>query len=77
MVFKPNAKIVAYIDGSGINKKIGSFCVIQGKIKAIKKILGAKISSIVYIGELQGIKDSLSYTLSEDQSSGIQIFTDS
>ena len=68
---KPSAEIVAYTDGSGINEKIGSSCVIHGKTKAIKKFLGANTCSTVYMGELQGIEDSLSYTLSQDQSSGI------
>ena len=77
LVSKPSAEIVAYTDGSGINEKIGSSCVIQGKAKAIKKFLGANTCSTVYMGELQGIEDSLSYTLSQDQSSGIRIFTDS
>ncbi len=58
-------------------KKIGSFYVIQGESKAIKRFLGEHTCSPVYIGELQGIQDSLSYTLSQNPSSGIQIFTDS
>ena len=68
---------MAYTDGSGINEKIGSSCVSQGEFKAIKRFLGARTCSTVYVGELQGIQDSLSYTLSQDQSSGIRIFTDS
>ncbi len=38
---KPLLEIVAYTDGSGINEKIGSSCVIQGESKAIKRFLGA------------------------------------
>ena len=77
LISKPSAETVAYTDGSGINEKIGSSCVIQGKTNVIKKFLGANTCSTVYMGELQGIEDSLSYTLSQDQSSGIRIFTDS
>lgn len=76
MVSKPSAKIVAYIDGRGINEKIGSSYVIQWKTKAIKKFLGANIFSIVYIWELEDIEDSLSYTLSQDQITEIWIFID-
>ena len=68
---------MAYTDGSGINEKIGSFCVIEGESKAIKKFLGAITCSTVYIRELQDIQDSLSYILDQNQSSGIQIFADS
>ena len=73
---KPPLEIV-YTDGSRINEKIGSSCVIQGESKAIKKFLGTRTCSTVYMGELQGIQDSLSYTLSQNRSSGIRIFTDS
>ena len=67
-------EIVAYTDESGINKKIGSSCMIQGEFKAIKKFFGMCTCSTVYMGELQGIQDSLNYMLSQNQSSGIQIF---
>lgn len=77
LVSKPITEIVAYIDGSKINKKIGSYYVIQEKTKAIKKLLEVNICSTVYIGELQDIENFLSYALSQDQSSGILIFTDS
>ena len=68
---------MAYTDESGINKKIGFSCVIQREFKAIKKFMKICACSIVYMKELQDIKDLLSYTLSHNQSSGIQIFTDS
>lgn len=76
LVYKPSAKVVAYTNESGINKKIGFSCIIQEKTKAIKTFLRANIFSTVYIRELQGIEDSFSYTLSKDYSSGIQIFMD-
>ena len=69
---KPPLEIVAYTDGSGMNEKIGSSCVIQGESKAIKKFLGTRTCSTVYMGELQGIQDSLSYTLSQIRNSGIE-----
>ena len=51
--------------------------MIQGESKAIKKFLGAHTCSTVYMGELQGIQDALSYALSQNQSSGVRIFADS
>ena len=69
-------QIVAYTDGSGINNKIGSSCIIPKKSKVIKKFLGARTRCTVYMGELQGIQDSLSYALGQNQNLGIQIFTD-
>lgn len=69
-------EIVAYTDGSGINEKIGSSCVIPEKLNAIKRFLGARTHCTVYMGELQGIQDCLSYPLGQTQGSGIQIFTD-
>ena len=51
--------------------------MIQGESRAIKKFLGVHTCSKVYMGELQGIQDSLSYTLSQNQNSGIRIFTES
>ena len=52
LISKPSAETVAYIDGSRINKKIGSSCVIQGKTNVIKKFLGANTCSIVYMGDV-------------------------
>ncbi len=69
-------QIVAYTDGSGINNQIGSSFVIPKKSKIIKKFLGARTRCTVYMGELQGIQDSPSYALGQNQSLGIQIFTD-
>ena len=43
---KPPLEVVAYTDGSGINEKIGSSCVIQGESKAIKKFLGTRTCNI-------------------------------
>lgn len=60
-------------DGSGINEKIGSSCVIPEKFKTIKSFLGARTHCTVYMEELQGIQDFLSYAI---QGSDIQIFTD-
>lgn len=51
--------------------------MIQGESNAIKKFLEMRTYSTVYMGELQGIQDLLSYNLSLNQSSGIQIFTNS
>lgn len=73
---KTPLEIVAYTDGSGINNKIGFSCVISEKCKVVKRFLGARTRCTVYMGELQGIQDSLSYALGQNQSSGIQIFTD-
>ncbi len=73
---KTPLKIVAYTDGSGINNKIGSSCIISKKSEVIKKFLGARTRCTVYMEEVQGIQDSLSYALGENQSLGIQIFTD-
>ncbi len=58
-------------------KKIGSSCVIQGESMAIKRFWGGHTCSPVYMGELEGIQDSLTYTLTQNQNSGIRIFTDS
>ena len=55
---------MAYTDGSGINEKISSSYVIQGKTNVIKNFLGANTCSTVYMEELQGIEDSFSYLLS-------------
>ena len=55
LALKSPLEIVAYTDGKGINERIGSFCVIQGKSKAIKKLLGARTCNRVYIRELQDI----------------------
>lgn len=68
MVSKTSAEIVAYIDESRIHEKIGSSYVMQRKAKAIKKFLEVNTSSRIYMEELQVIEDSLSYTLSQDQS---------
>lgn len=76
LAWKTPLEIVAYTDGSEINDKIGSSCVIPEKSKLIKKFLGARTRCTVYMGELQGIQDSLSYALGQNQSSGIRIFTD-
>lgn len=73
---KTPMKIVVYTDGSEINEKIGSSYVIPEKFKTIKKDLGARTHCTVYIGELQGIQDSLSYALGQNQGLSIQIFTD-
>ncbi len=73
---KTPLQIVAYADGSGINNKIGSSCVIPEKSKAIKTFLRARTRCTVYMRELQGIQDSLSYAPGQNQSLGIQIFTD-
>ncbi len=51
--------------------------MIQEESQAIKKFLGAHTCSTVYMRELQGIQDFLSYTLSQNESSGIRIFTGS
>ena len=52
---KPPLEIVTYTDESEMNEKIGSSCVILGKSKAIKKFLGARTCSTIYMGKLQGI----------------------
>ena len=65
-----------YTDGSGINKKIGSACVILGQRKVIKKFLGTDKTSTVYMGEMQGIQDSLTYAISQPQNTSIRVFTD-
>ena len=61
---KTALETLAHTDGSGINKKIGSTCIILGQRKAIKKFLGIDKTSIVYMGEMQGIQNSLIYTIS-------------
>ena len=66
---------LAYTDGSGINNKIGSECIILGKDVAIKKFLRTDKTSTVYMGEMQGIQDSLTYAINEQQTS-IRVFTD-
>ncbi len=76
MASKTPLQLVAYTDGSGINNKIGSYCIIPKKSKVIKKFLGARARCTVYMGELQGMKDSLSCSLGQNQSLDIQIFTD-
>ncbi len=63
---KTALQIVAYTDGSGINNKIGSSCVIPEKSKVIKKFLGAHTRCTVHMGELQVIQDLLSYALSQN-----------
>ncbi len=73
---KTPLQIVVYTDGSGINNKIGSSCIIPKKFKVIKKFLGARNRCTIYIGELQGIQDLLSYALGQNPSLGIEIFTD-
>ncbi len=73
---KTPLQIVAYTDGSGINNKIGSSCIIPKKSKVIKKFLGARTRCTVYMGELQGIQNLPSYALGQNQSLGIYIFTD-
>lgn len=50
--------------------------MIQGESKAIKKFLEVYTYSTVYMEELQGIQNSFNYTLSQNQSSRIRIFTD-
>ncbi len=60
---KTPLQIVAYTDRSGINNKIGSSCIIPKKSKVIKKFLRARIRCTVYMRELQGEQDSLSYAL--------------
>ena len=59
-----------------MNKKIGSACIILGQRKAIKKLLGTDKTSTVYIGELQGIQDSLTYAINQGQTTSIRIFID-
>lgn len=68
---------MTYTDKSEINEKIGSFCVIQRMSKAIKRFLGVRTHSTLYMEELQDRQDSFSYTLSQDQSSGFRIIIDS
>lgn len=58
---KTALETLAYTDGSGINNHIGSACIILGQRKAIKKFLGTDKTSTVYMGEMQGIQDSLTY----------------
>ena len=60
---KTALKTRAYTDGSGINQKIGSACIILGKGEAIKRFLGTDKTSTVYMGEMQGIQDSLAYAI--------------
>ncbi len=73
---KTPSQMVEYTDGSRINNKIVSSCIIPKKSKVIKKFLGARTRCTVYIRELQGIQNSLSYAPGQNQSLGIQIFTD-
>lgn len=44
--------MLAYTNGSGINKKIGSAYIILGQRKFIKKFLKIEKISTVYMGEL-------------------------
>lgn len=60
-----------------MNKNLGSSYVIQEESKVINKFLGIPDCRIVYMRELQSILDLLSYTLSQNQNSGIWIFIDS
>ncbi len=60
---KTALKTLAYTDGSGINQKIGSACIILGKRETIKRFLGTDKTSTVYMGEMQGIQDSLAYAI--------------
>ena len=69
-------KTLAYTDGSGINEKISSACIILGQCKAIKKFLGTDKISTVYMGEIQGIQDSLAYSINQEQTTSIRVFTD-
>lgn len=73
---KTPLEILAYIDRSGINKNIGSACIILGQRKAIKKFLGTDKISIVYMGELQGFQDALTYAINQEQTTSIRVFTD-
>lgn len=64
LVQKTALKTLAYTNGSGINQKIGSTCIILGKREAIKRFLGTDKTSTVYMGEMmQGIQDSLTYAI--------------
>lgn len=60
---KTALKTLAYTDGSGINQKISLAYIILGKREAIKRFLGTDKTSTVYMGEMQGIQDSLAYAI--------------
>ncbi len=73
---KTALETLAYIDGSGINNKIGSACIILGQRKRIKKFLGIDITSTVYMGEMQRIQDSITYARNQEETRSIWVFTD-
>lgn len=54
------------MDESGINRKTSSFSMSQEKSKAIRKFLGTRACSTIYMRELQDIQDLLNYTPSQN-----------
>lgn len=73
---KTALETLAYTDGSGINNKIGSACIISGQRKSIKKFLGTDTTSTVYMGEMQGIQDSLTSAMNQEETTSIRVFID-
>lgn len=68
---KTALEALAYIERSGINKKISSACIILGQCKAIRKFLGTDKTSTVYMEKMQGIQDLLTYAISQEQNTSI------
>lgn len=52
---KTALETLAYTNKCGFNKKIGLACIILSQHQVIKKFLETNKTSIVYIGEMQGI----------------------